>query len=235
MNVKVFFDFDGTISLQDVGDSLFSSFADVSDVVADLMSSKISVAEYYTRCCQRISGTMTPSDFEAFLSKQQIDYSFKDILHLCEDHNIELRILSDGLDAYIMPMLQADGITGVEVFSNTLTYNQGTWTAEFPGATESCDCFCASCKRNVVVNHSADDDVVVYVGDGMSDTCAVQHADVVFAKGYLGKWCTANGIPHHPVTNLSQVLAILKKRISQNDFKQRRRAVIARASAFASE
>lgn len=235
MNVKVFFDFDGTISLQDVGDSLFSSFADVSDVVTDLMSGKISVAEYYTKCCQRISGNMKPSDFEVFLNKQQIDYSFKDIIALCQEHQIELRILSDGLDAYIMPMLAADGISDVEIFSNRLKYDVGEWTAEFPGASESCECFCASCKRNVVINHSADDDVVVYVGDGMSDTCAVQHADVVFAKGYLSKWCTANGIPHHPITNLSQVLAILKKRISQNDFKQRRRAVIARNSAFASE
>jgi len=235
VNVKVFVDFDGTISLNDVGDKLFAHFGDVSDIVSDLMKGKISVAEYYTQCCARISNSLSPELLVAFNAEQQIDYAFKDIIALCKSHNIDVHIVSDGLDAYIQPILQTGGISDVPIHSNLLSQVGDEWIPEFPGATESCNCFCASCKRNVIVNHSADEDVIVYVGDGMSDTCAVQHADVVFAKGYLSKWCSENGIPHHPITNLSQVLAIMKSRIAKSDFKQRRRALIARQSAFIAE
>jgi 2-hydroxy-3-keto-5-methylthiopentenyl-1-phosphate phosphatase len=81
----------------------------------------------------------------------------------------------------------------------------------------------------------ADDDVVIYVGDGRSDTCAVQFADIVFAKGTLAAYCTSMRIPHHPYRSLMEVRIMLQKRMESRDFPRRRQAVLARKRAFEAE
>ena len=59
-------------------------------------------------------------------------------------------------------------------------------------------CFvCGTCKRERVRAHQAGGRVVVFIGDGTSDRYAAHHADVVFAKGPLARWCAEVG---HPFT-----------------------------------
>jgi 2-hydroxy-3-keto-5-methylthiopentenyl-1-phosphate phosphatase len=86
-----------------------------------------------------------------------------------------------------------------------------------------------------VLGESHEDDVIVYIGDGRSDTCAVQHADVVFAKDYLAAWCTEQRIPHHPYRTLSDVQRILASKLATGALRQRRQAVLARKAAYLEE
>ncbi len=59
-------------------------------------------------------------------------------------------------------------------------------------------CFvCGTCKRERVRAHQVGGRVVVFIGDGTSDRYAAHHADVVFAKGPLARWCAEVG---HPFT-----------------------------------
>jgi hypothetical protein len=53
--------------------------------------------------------------------------------------------------------------------------------------------------------HQAAGRAVVFVGDGPSDRYAAHHADVVFAKWSLERWCRSRGIAYLPWERLSDV------------------------------
>jgi 2-hydroxy-3-keto-5-methylthiopentenyl-1-phosphate phosphatase len=231
--IRLFLDFDGTVAINDVGDAFFQTFGQFEPVHSELLAGKHSVAEYYSISASLLRGATTDA-LRTFLASQELDPAVPDLIRWCEEVGIHVAIVSDGFDIYIKPMLQAAGLGHVPVFCNTLHEENGHWTPFFPGASESCTCFCASCKRNVLLA-SGPDDVIVYVGDGRSDRCAVEHADVVLAKSGLIAWCVANGIPHHNVHTMFDVWFILQSRFERNDLRSRRHAELARKRAFEQE
>jgi len=233
--IRLFIDFDGTMTVNDVGDEVFFAFADFRGAASNLSQGTYSVADYYRHVVRTMKSSCTPEVFRAFIEKQDADPGLLSLVQFCAQNNIELTVVSDGFDAYIEPILSREGVADLPVVSNTLSYENGTWLASFPGATDGCTCFCASCKRNTVVSMSGDDDVVVYVGDGASDECAAEHSDVVFAKHGLAAYCTAHRIPHHPYTTLNDVKRILATKMAAGELRQRRQAVLARRAAFTGE
>ncbi|HBB26256.1 MAG TPA: hypothetical protein DCZ59_08330 [Bacteroidetes bacterium] len=236
MRVHVFLDFDGTISVNDIGDELISTFGSFEPLHRLLLDRQITVAEYYRRAAASFTHDALPETVSAFALTQHLDPGIGPLVEWCRANNVPVTVVSDGFDVYIQPLLTEAGVIDeVAIHSNHLRYEGGSWIPSFPAASESCSCFCASCKRNVVLSRIADDDVVVYVGDGLSDTCAVRFADVVFAKGTLAASCREEGIPHHTYRSLTEVLIILQRRHAENDFPRRRQAVLARKRAFESE
>ena len=51
----------------------------------------------------------------------------------------------------------------------------------------------------------------VFVGDGISDRCAVKEADLVLAKDVLRDWCREHGYPYEPVKNFRDVLQHIRR------------------------
>jgi 2-hydroxy-3-keto-5-methylthiopentenyl-1-phosphate phosphatase len=87
-----------------------------------------------------------------------------------------------------------------------------------------------------MLNAAADDDVIVYAGEGYSDRCPVQYADVVFAKDELLKHCEASSIAYYPYASFADVRDRLE-RLSPSgagapSLPRRRRAAIARKDVF---
>ncbi len=231
----VVLDFDGTITVHDTSDALFEEFGNDRTLTSQLMSGAITVAEYYSAALESLDQRCTPSALLSWCGARDVDPSFKQLIAWLTTKNIRTLVVSDGFDAYIMPILERIGTVRLPVVCNIMTHDGSTWKGTYPGASESCSCFCASCKRNAVINAAADEDVIVYVGDGRSDTCAVRHADVVFAKGFLAAWCTEQRIPHHPYRTLSDVQRILASKLATGELRSRRQAVLARKAAFLHE
>ena len=73
---------------------------------------------------------------------------------------------------------------------------------------------CGTCKRERVRAHQALGRVVVFIGDGSSDRYAAFHADLVFAKGDLARFCAASGWPFRPWVDFAEVTAWLKDAIA---------------------
>lgn len=234
-NVHLFIDFDGTIAINDVGDELFRTFGAFEPVHSELLQGLHTVAGYYERSASYLRREATPEAVRAFALSQDVDPYIVSLLTWCEAHAIDVTVVSDGFDVYIDPILDNIGFGSLRRYSNTLTYADGTWTPAFPGASESCSCFCASCKRNVLLTLAGPDDVIVYVGDGRSDTCAAEHADIVFAKGALAAHCEAHGVAHHHFHTMFQVQQILERRMRENDLRPRKQAERRRQQAIRSE
>jgi 2,3-diketo-5-methylthio-1-phosphopentane phosphatase len=233
--IRVFLDFDGTSAINDVGDEFFIRFGKFHDIIPVLLRGEITVAEYYRQSCAVLEPTLTPDDVTAWAQTQDLDPWFSAFVNWCGEQNIPVTIASDGFRNYIEPILTRSGHADLDVACNSLDFDGTRFTPRFPGATESCSCFCASCKRNAVLLRSAPDDIIVHVGDGMSDACVAEHADIVFAKDSLAAYCTRERIPHHPFTTLFDVMRILKDKISRNDIRPRHQARLARMRAFAAE
>jgi 2-hydroxy-3-keto-5-methylthiopentenyl-1-phosphate phosphatase len=69
---------------------------------------------------------------------------------------------------------------------------------------------------------------IVYIGDGVSDFCPAEHADIIFAKKELAAYCNRQRLPHYPFTTLSDVarqirLLLLRRRIRPRYQAQLRR------------
>ena len=228
-------DFDGTITVRDTGDDLFRTFGEFEPLHSQLLAGEMSVREYYKASAQRLRQDLRPDEITAFALTRDVDPGFAALVDLCRDNGAHVIVASDGFDAYIGPLLESVGYGDVEVYCNILDFTNGTWDVRFPGATDACSCFCASCKRNAVLQHVGESDIVVYVGDGRSDTCAARHADIILATSHLAAWCTEERIPHHPFKTLHDVRRILASRFATSDLKPRRQAVLARKAAIEAE
>lgn len=228
--IAVFCDFDGTVTRKDSGDEFFRRFGDFEPHIADLNAGRTTVAEYYRKVCASLPEGLADEHIEEFAAGCEVDAYFAEFVRFCRERSLPLVIVSDGFDRYIVPILRRTG-EQVPLRCNVLDGIRPV----FPCASESCGCFCASCKRNILLETTDDSTVIVYIGDGLSDVCAAEHADMVFAKGALAAYCNRQKIPHHPFRTFADVLYVLRKNLGDRSIRPRRQAQLKRITAYEAE
>ncbi|MGA3244747.1 MAG: MtnX-like HAD-IB family phosphatase [Bacteroidota bacterium] len=235
--LRVFSDFDGTIALEDVGSHLFRTFAGAraNDIVQHLLNGTISARECLMQECKAVESA-TLSELERFVGQFSLDPAFGVFVDFCRHRSIPVVVLSDGLDFYVERLLRKNGLGDLPFFSNHLELvEQGAVTKlvpSFPHTDAEC-LVCGNCKRNHLLTLSGDDDIIVYVGDGISDRCPVRYADIVFAKGPLIRYCQEQNITYHEFRTFDDVRGRLEAILQQKRIRKRREAEMARRDAFA--
>jgi len=241
MALKLFVDFDGTITKQDVGNAFFREFGGpvCEGIVEEYKEGRISAQECFRREVAAI-GTLSLQRADAFLRDQPIDEGFRALVLFCQTHRIDLHIASDGFDFYIRKILSAHGLSSVPFFANELALEETevegecTLSITFPHSDEECT-RCACCKRNIMLTHAGDDDTIVLVGEGYSDHCPARYADIVFAKDELQTFCQRENISYIPYTSLADVAHRLDRLRSQKSIRKPRRAALNRREVFIRE
>jgi 2-hydroxy-3-keto-5-methylthiopentenyl-1-phosphate phosphatase len=205
----VLVDFDGTITQEDVGALLFNTFSGKQSqkIVSLWLKGKISSKVCLERECGLIK--ITQSELKKFTLSQKIDEQFLTFVDLCNEKQIKLVILSDGLDFYIKLILKKYGLEDLSFYSNILRFENGKLRPDFPYYDRGCG-NCGNCKRYHLENLKGAKQKVVYIGDGLSDRCAVQEADFVFAKNDLHKFCVKKKIKHYNFRDFGDVIRIFK-------------------------
>lgn len=230
-DIKVFCDFDGTVTLQDVGNELFKDVENFEGMNKMFIDGELTIYEYWHKLCYNLPKSTTIDVIREQSKKFEIDAYFKSFVDFCAKKSIKLYIVSDGFDIYIEEILRTNNIN-LPISSNKLT-DTGTHLAPcFENASESCKCYSANCKRNFVLNKSDEDTLKIYIGDGYSDFCGAAHCDIIFAKKYLATYCNENNIPHYTYKTFFDVKQILEKKINQNQIKKRNRATVDSNNAF---
>lgn len=237
LTYTVFTDFDGTIAVRDIGDLIFERFANVEVCYNSFEAyrrGEINARE----CWRRGFATMQPltrEEFTKYVLEQSIDPSFKLFVEYCAQHNIPITVLSDGFDAYIEPVLKREGLSYLRKFSNKLIFNSDkTVTPVFPYTDSECQ-WCANCKRNDMLTNAGDNQIIVYIGDGISDRCPVQYADIVFAKDSLVSFCEKHNITFYRFSTFADVLSKFRVIVETEKPKKRRTAELARKEIFMME
>lgn len=208
----VLVDFDGTITQNDVGADLFDTFSknESQKIVSLWLKGEISSRECLAKECELIK--ITKSELKKFALSQKIDGRFPDFVDLCNREKLKLVILSDGLDFYIKLILKKFGLEKLPFYSNILGFEGRKLKPEFPYFDRGCG-NCGNCKKYHLKNLKGAEQKVVYIGDGLSDKCAVREADFVFAKNDLRKFCVKEGIGHYPFRNFGDVIRIFQKSV----------------------
>jgi 2-hydroxy-3-keto-5-methylthiopentenyl-1-phosphate phosphatase len=219
--IRIFVDFDGTIVPQDVGNFFFEQFSGLVmwEDNRSYIDGVISARELYRRNAERIAG-IDEAVIDAFCTRFAIDPAFPAFTAWARDEAYPLMILSDGLDAYIERILRAGGCE-TEFRANQLVLRQdGRCEVVLPSPDEICD-RCANCKRNHMLTLSGDRDIVVLIGDGVSDYCPAGFADLVFAKGLLETHCQKENIRFRRFDDFRDVLVTMQRMIASRTLQRR--------------
>jgi 2-hydroxy-3-keto-5-methylthiopentenyl-1-phosphate phosphatase len=120
--IKLFIDFDGTITREDVGESIFRNFGDkgkVDKIIEDLLSDRISAKQSWIDLCASVD-KVDVNSLNEFIYKMEVDPGMHKLIQFCRDHDIQIIVLSDGFDYYIDMIFERENLTGLKYFSNHL-------------------------------------------------------------------------------------------------------------------
>ena len=231
----IYCDFDATVTMNDVWDNLFKHFGDphAFKVWEKFNTGEYTAAQCITEACTTVEGADAEAMNNLFIG-EPLRPGFIEFVQFCRDQNITITIVSDGFSIYIRSIFSHHGID-LPYYTNTVELTeQGILTAEFPHARESCR-FCGACKCGSILTTSADEDTVVYIGDGYSDHCPVEISDIVFARSMLSHFCEKSGIPYHPFHDFFQIQEILKKYLRERPKYKRLEATKKRNELYKTE
>lgn len=207
--MKIICDFDGTTAVNDVGNLLFRTFADARcfDIVRSWKDGKINSRQCLEQECAITN--VSKQELTVFSDSQELDRDFPKFVRLCHASNIEVEIASDGLDFYIRRALKKYDLESiVPVKSNVLKFvSDNRIAAGFPYFEKGCGT-CGNCKGYHVRQARETHERVAYIGDGLSDRCGAEAADMVFAKRGrdLIRYCLENDIPHCEYDDFAEIL-----------------------------
>ena len=208
----IFFDFDNTITTYDILDDIIKRFSK-DDAWVSLerkwVAGHIGSRECLDGQIRRVQ--VSKKDLGKYLSKIKVDPAFKKILRLCDAKKIKKYILSDDFDFVLKTVLKANGIQGLSVHCNKLVFSGDRLIPKFPFLNTACH-KCAHCKKGNLISKIGKAAITIYVGDGLSDICPAECADIVFAKGTLAKYFRKKALAHIPFKKLSEVYDHLKSR-----------------------
>lgn len=251
MAVKVFMDFDGTVTVRDVGNDVFGRFSGGrnQEAIDRYHDERLSAHDLF-QIEAALAGAVSHDELNALIDAEVIDDGFVRFIAFCRTRDLDPCILSDGLDYYVDRILLRSGAGEVPRFANHLRLigavpasdasqagdgaGRVTLALEFPAGNADCD-RCACCKRNIMLGRAGEEDVIVYVGEGYSDRCPARYADLVFAKKSLQTYCQNENISYLPYTTFDDVRTQLGHLLEKGAVRKRRRAELERRAAWRAE
>jgi 2-hydroxy-3-keto-5-methylthiopentenyl-1-phosphate phosphatase len=198
-------DFDGTITEQDVLDEIARTFGDdevYREVDEALDRNGITLHEVLRREFEPVRAPLGEV-VEWVHANSSIRPGFRELVGLARERGWRLVVVSSGFRQLIEPMLERAGIKGLELVSNEVDPDPEGWRITFFDESR-CEVCGEACKRTTV-RSVVDGGEVVYVGDGYSDRCAAEDADLVFARRGLAAYLTERGVPFEPFENFFQI------------------------------
>jgi 2-hydroxy-3-keto-5-methylthiopentenyl-1-phosphate phosphatase len=206
--MRAYCDFDGTIAVIDVTDAVLDQFASPEwrEIERDWEEGLIDACQCMAAQVALIKAPL--NEIDAFLDTVEIDPGFKDFVSWCERNVVSMTIVSDGVDRFIRRILSNHGLDHLDVVANRLYVEQRQYRPQYrleaPYKWSACDAGLGVCKCAVVAAQSP----YMYVGDGRSDFCVSECADMVFAKHKLAAHCVRKAIPFFPYTTFKDVQAL---------------------------
>jgi len=207
----VFFDFDNTIATCDVFDSMLPRFS--RDDLWVRLEKEWQRGKIGSRACLegQIRGlSIDRPILDKHLSGIKLDPYFKKIVKGLASSRVKIFVLSDNFDYILNRILKANGIKNLKIYSNKLRLANGALAPVFPYGNPSCH-VCAHCKTKNLLANIGRDSIIIYIGDGRSDICPAQYADIVFAKDELLEYFKEKGMTCFAYKSLKDVYDFFKR------------------------
>lgn len=204
-------DFDGTMTIRDVGDEVCDRFAPPAWREIDLRWARreISLPEAQRQMWGLARGTQ--AEMEAYAREIAVPRpGLRALMEAARARGFRIVVASGGFDFYLRPVL-ADLPPLDAVHANGAIWNGDRMTPVFNAEDLECPS-CAVCKGRVCDRERAlGAEHVVFAGDGLSDRCAIGKADAIAAVrgGAFETECRARGVPCTSFDDFAELLPVL--------------------------
>lgn len=203
-------DFDGTISLLDVTDTLLDRFGLPGWQALEHAWQRGEIGSRECMHGQVALLDMSEAQLRVHLDGIEIDPDFAAFVAVAQGRGVKVQVVSDGIDYAIRHVLARHGLGHLEVIANRLVpAGERRWRLESPWASANCARASGNCKCERLAEQRAQRARVLYVGDSTSDFCVSGKADFVLAKYKLIAHCQSQGIVHAAFENFAQATGLL--------------------------
>ncbi len=204
-------DFDGTISVEDVIDSLLDRFGRPGweALEQDWRAGRIGSRECMSGQVALLD--MRQEELDTHLDGLWIDHAFPAFVARARELQMPIRVVSDGLDYAIHRILGRYGLDNLPLAANHLAPATPPRQWQLTSPFQADGCRSGTCKCACVAQARTGGAKTLLIGDGASDFCAADQVDFVFAKHRLIEHCRAAGIPYVPITGFEDALELLPR------------------------
>lgn len=211
MTLRVFTDFDGTITTSDCNIALLEAYVDAGRraefdaMIFDRGHALWEVMNHSLRAC----GVSLEEAIRYLHAHVALDPTFAGFTDWCRDRAIPLEVVSAGLHEVVASFLDAAGLD-LPISANRAIHAPGG----FGLAPLTAGCPTGVDKGGILKAAKAVGHTTVFIGDGFSDRLAVREADLVYAKSGLARYCDKHRVPYVPFERFEDVRQDLEERLS---------------------
>jgi 2-hydroxy-3-keto-5-methylthiopentenyl-1-phosphate phosphatase len=209
MSPIIVLDFDGTLTVTDVGRALCERYADPSweTSIRQWLRGEITFPQAQERVWRTI-----PADRAALLAyareRGHLRAGAEQLFEAAQAGAVDLVLASGGFDLYIEPLLGARAALFRDCYYNQLRVIEGVLCTVFPHSDLACK-GCGVCKGKVIARYPQLEQRVLFCGDGTSDRCALSSDCELFAvrDSDFDRYCRIKGVTYTPFDDFTTVLA----------------------------
>ncbi|MGM0844887.1 MAG: 2-hydroxy-3-keto-5-methylthiopentenyl-1-phosphate phosphatase [Bacillota bacterium] len=212
--MKIYCDFDGTITTTDNIISLMKQFAPPAwtSIKNEILAQKKSIKEGVSEMFCLLPSSSREELIRYLLETHQLRPGFKDFIEWCNPNNIDLKIVSGGIDFFVEPILE--GIVPDEtIYCNSADFSEETIKITWPyPCDEHCRNDCGCCKTSIIRKHTNKGDYIIVIGDSITDLEGAKMADLVLAcDEFLAAKCEELGLNYCFFNTFGEVISILNE------------------------
>ncbi|TYR79805.1 2-hydroxy-3-keto-5-methylthiopentenyl-1-phosphate phosphatase [Priestia megaterium] len=206
--VKIFCDFDGTITNSDNIISIMKKFAPPQweKIKDDVLTERVSIQEGVGRMFSLLSTDLKEEIVSYILQTSKIRDGFDEFITYAKERGIPLYIVSGGIDFFVKPLL--DGrIDEQFLYCNESDFSGASITITWPhSCDDQCRNACGCCKPSIIRQLATHQDFKIVIGDSITDLQAAKMADVIIARDFLIEKCEELELPYRPFATFHDVI-----------------------------
>lgn len=207
--IRIFCDFDGTITKNDISVALLRRYARWDERARTILKGNIGSKMAYREVESQIKASF--DEMRTFARDEaKMDEGFPEFLRFVRNRGFSFLIVSDGFEFYIDEILKKHGLDA-EFFAARLLEGSDGFHFQFPHSSNFCE-LCATCKLKIIRDRG-DGFFRIFIGNGISDRCAIEDAEIVFAKSRLQDICYMKGVSFFPFDDFRDVLDAFSKNL----------------------
>jgi 2-hydroxy-3-keto-5-methylthiopentenyl-1-phosphate phosphatase len=198
-------DFDGTLTVEDMGFYLLDTFAEGEwrRWLEQYRNKEISVGEFNSRAFATVRAAKEEL-LAAIRRETRLREGFVELVDYCQEKGFRIAIVSNGLDFYINAILANAGLGDVEAHAATSRFQPGGLKVQYigPDGVPLNDDFKAAYTRSF----RKEGYEVAYLGNGPSDATPASLSQHVFARDGLLEYCKEKNLPCQPFDDMHDVI-----------------------------
>jgi 2-hydroxy-3-keto-5-methylthiopentenyl-1-phosphate phosphatase len=205
-------DFDGTITERDTLDLVVHQYApEVWDAVeVKLRRGDVSLLAAMEEEFRNVRAR--EAEVVAFvLECAALRAGFAEFVSWVGQEGHDFVVVSAGFRSLIDPVLAAASLPYLHVHAGDALFTTRGTLLSFPPSSAACIETCAHCKSETIAAHGPFAGPVVYIGDGYSDRCGAENADIIFARRELARYLSEEGVAYRPFEDFFEVRRVLEE------------------------